>query len=181
MYRRITPEMHKLLEPSMRKELRARLKDAFEIAVFIADPDLLERTIDEYTDEYLERFKEVAAEKKKNSQMLEDSDAFLEELQHESDDEPRNIVEGPAPKKAPTRRSSRKRPKRTTGKRTSKYTGVSLTKSSGLYRARLSLKGKVTEIGMFEDETDAAKAYDRTRYKATRSTVGLNFPEDYRR
>ena len=43
--------------------------------------------------------------------------------------------------------------------KTSKYIGVSLDKKSGKYRARISIKGKQKNLGLFVDQLEAAEAY----------------------
>jgi len=43
----------------------------------------------------------------------------------------------------------------------SKYTGVSYRKAGGKWRATIKINGKYQHIGVFENEIEAAKAYDR--------------------
>ena len=43
--------------------------------------------------------------------------------------------------------------------KTSKYIGVSIDKKSGKYRARISIKGKQKNLGLFVDQLEAAEAY----------------------
>jgi len=47
----------------------------------------------------------------------------------------------------------------------SKYKGVSIHKSSGLWRARLKVKKNEKHLGLFEDEIEAAKAYNEAANK----------------
>jgi len=47
----------------------------------------------------------------------------------------------------------------------SKYKGVSIHKSSGLWRARLKVNKNEMHLGLFEDEIEAAKAYNEAATK----------------
>ena len=60
----------------------------------------------------------------------------------------------------------------------SKYRGVS-RRSNGMYRAEIRANGTRVTIGMFSEETDAAKAYDRMARELHGSFAILNFPEAY--
>jgi len=47
----------------------------------------------------------------------------------------------------------------------SKYKGVSIHKSSGLWRARLKINKNELHLGLFKDEIEAAKAYNNAALK----------------
>lgn len=63
--------------------------------------------------------------------------------------------------------------------KTSAYRGVSWNESYGKWRVRASINGKKLELGFYEDENDAADAYDKKIYKLTKDVNRLNFPENY--
>jgi hypothetical protein len=62
----------------------------------------------------------------------------------------------------------------------SEYRGVSWDKLGNRWRCRIHVKGKDIEIGSFSDEVQAAKAYDKYKFKVTHGDLSrLNFPGDY--
>lgn len=58
---------------------------------------------------------------------------------------------------------------------TSKYRGVSITKSGKTFQAQIT-KGKTFHIGTFKTEEDAAKAYDIKAIELYGEQAKLNFP-----
>jgi hypothetical protein len=54
-------------------------------------------------------------------------------------------------------------------KGTSKYPGVSWYKNSNKWRATIRINGKVKHLGLFTDEREAAKSYE----KALREKIGV--------
>ncbi len=58
---------------------------------------------------------------------------------------------------------------------TSKYKGVIKDTSSGKWRAGISYNGKHIHLGMFDDEIEAAKAYDEAAKKYYGEYAVLNF------
>jgi hypothetical protein len=59
----------------------------------------------------------------------------------------------------------------------SKYFGVCLSKNK--FKAQIRHNRKTLKIGVFENEIDAAKAYDKKAYELYGKDALLNFPEDY--
>ena len=59
---------------------------------------------------------------------------------------------------------------------TSKYKGVSRRKQKKKWNARITVEGKQKWLGSFEDEIEAAKAYDRAAKKYHGEFASLNFP-----
>jgi hypothetical protein len=57
----------------------------------------------------------------------------------------------------------------------SRYKGVCRDKSSGKWRAGISYEGKHIHLGMFDDEIEAAKAYDEAAKKYHGEYAVLNF------
>ncbi|MCG7852853.1 MAG: HNH endonuclease, partial [Methanosarcinaceae archaeon] len=68
-----------------------------------------------------------------------------------------------------------KRMRRVAG--TSKYKGVMFKKSRGKWVARIGVGGRQIHLGYFEDEIDAAKAYDNAARKYHGEFAALNFPD----
>lgn len=58
----------------------------------------------------------------------------------------------------------------------SKYKGVSWHKGTGSYIAFIKQNGVQTHLGSFDDEVEAAKAYDKAAVERRGETVALNFP-----
>jgi hypothetical protein len=58
----------------------------------------------------------------------------------------------------------------------SKYKGVSLDKRCGKWRAYIKKDGKYIHIGNFDNEIDAAKAYDEKALELFGEYASLNFP-----
>jgi hypothetical protein len=61
---------------------------------------------------------------------------------------------------------------------TSRYIGVSFDNWAGKWRARIMYKGKMIFLGHFDNEIDAAKAYDAAAKKYYGEFARLNFPEE---
>ncbi len=61
----------------------------------------------------------------------------------------------------------------------SKYKGVHWLKHRKKFIARIKINGKTTYIGIFKDEIDAAKAYDKKARKLFGEFAYLNFPQDH--
>lgn len=60
----------------------------------------------------------------------------------------------------------------------SHFKGVSWHSQSGKWRSEATLKGKHFFLGMFEDETEAARAYDRAAIRLFGEFAHPNFPMD---
>jgi len=60
----------------------------------------------------------------------------------------------------------------------SKYKGVSWDKRSKKWRAKIRYNSKDKHLGVFEDEIEAAKEYDKEAAKLFGEFAYLNFPED---
>jgi hypothetical protein len=65
---------------------------------------------------------------------------------------------------------------KTKSKTTSKYRGVSFNKFSGKWGAVISFHYKQKWLGRFDNEVDAAKAYDKAARKYYKDFARLNFP-----
>lgn len=61
----------------------------------------------------------------------------------------------------------------------SKYMGVSFGNRNKRFIARINKDGKRIYIGSFENEIEAARAYDKKCYELYGDKAKLNFPEDY--
>ena len=68
-----------------------------------------------------------------------------------------------------------KRPNKT--KQTSQYKGVTFRKDIGLWTARIQKDGKSIWLGAFENEIEAAKAYDAAAKKYFGEFARVNFPK----
>lgn len=60
---------------------------------------------------------------------------------------------------------------------TTKYRGVSVVKSTGLYRAYISVEGQQIYLGSFVTPEEAAKARDAAAKKYHKEFAYLNFPD----
>lgn len=67
---------------------------------------------------------------------------------------------------------------RETPKRTSKYTGVSLHKRTGKWKAQISHQGTKQILGFFDDEREAARAVNAAQVKYNGQFARLNVIED---
>jgi hypothetical protein len=63
-------------------------------------------------------------------------------------------------------------------KASSKYTGVSLEKGRNKWLAYISFNGKRKHLGRFDNEIDAARAYDKAALEFHKEFARLNFPQD---
>lgn len=62
-------------------------------------------------------------------------------------------------------------------KAASRYRGVSLHKNTKRWTARIKVYGKTKYLGLFDDEIDAAKAYDAAARRFHGVFASLNFPD----
>jgi hypothetical protein len=74
-------------------------------------------------------------------------------------------------------RSQNMQNKRKKKNATSKYFGVHLIKAEGKWSARVKNEGKLILVGRFDNEIDAARAYDAAVRKHHIEFARLNFPE----
>jgi len=74
-------------------------------------------------------------------------------------------------KKASSRHAKKK------AERTSAYRGVCWNKCNSSWKACIKIKGKNTHIGYFDDEVDAAKAYDLKALQVRGDRANLNFQD----
>jgi hypothetical protein len=79
--------------------------------------------------------------------------------------------------RAATRAQNSRNRKKFPRKCSSKYKGVYLHKSSLKWQARIMLEKKRRNLGYFNNEIDAAKAYDEAAKKYHGEFACLNFPE----
>ena len=59
----------------------------------------------------------------------------------------------------------------------SRYLGVGWNKNAGKWNTRCRIDGRNTHIGLFSDEEDAARAYDRAARESHGEFARLNFPD----
>jgi hypothetical protein len=74
-----------------------------------------------------------------------------------------------------TRAQNQYNRRKTSKKTTSKYKGVHLDRNRNKYRAIIGCSGKRIFLGYFDNETDAAKAYDEAAKKYHGEFAKLNF------
>ncbi len=68
---------------------------------------------------------------------------------------------------------------RKAGGKSSQYKGVYFDKRRRKYYATVQYRGEQLEFGPFENEIDAARAYDRAALKYHGEFAYLNFPEEW--
>jgi hypothetical protein len=76
-----------------------------------------------------------------------------------------------------TRRQNSCNRRKTTKRTTSRFKGVHLDASTGLWRAAVSLNGRKTDLGSHATELAAAVAYDRAAAKMHGAFAKLNLPK----
>lgn len=60
----------------------------------------------------------------------------------------------------------------------SRFKGVSFCKTTGRWRAKILRDGKTVCLGRYDDEADAARAYDKAAYEAWGNDCHLNFEDE---
>ncbi len=63
-------------------------------------------------------------------------------------------------------------------KKTSRYKGVHWCKESRIWKAVIKFRGKKQNLGQFDNEIDAARAYDKAARQLFKEFAYLNFPEE---
>ena len=61
--------------------------------------------------------------------------------------------------------------------KTSQYKGVALKRQTGRWRAAITVNDRTKHLGYFDDEVEAARAYDRAAKEAWGTFAWLNFTE----
>lgn len=64
---------------------------------------------------------------------------------------------------------------------TSQFKGVHFEKATGKWRATIVFKGEHFNLGLYDDEVDAARAYDRKAIELFGEFAYLNFPHEHAR
>lgn len=65
------------------------------------------------------------------------------------------------------------------GDMTSQYKGVNWNRSNNGWVAKIMVRGKVSHLGTFADEVDAARAYDQAAFEGFGDFALLNFHEEH--
>jgi hypothetical protein len=71
-----------------------------------------------------------------------------------------------------------KKPNRANKRSTARYKGVSFNESRKMWRVRITIKGFTHHLGYFEDEREAAKAYDKAAIYYFGDNAKLNFEKE---
>ncbi len=64
-------------------------------------------------------------------------------------------------------------------KGTSKYKGVHFERATGKWRATITCKGEHYNLGLYDNEVEAARAYDRKAIELFGEFAYLNFPDEH--
>jgi len=172
--KQIPEEIQELVLPVLRNQIKAKISEAFKIADYLQDIDLVSEAYEEVKNEYIEEDRpEIYFDTPKSVRRVENETT--------SPDLPANLVTGkPIP---PVRKNkisgSRGKYKKKSRVVTSRFRGISWDKGLNKWRARVTHMGQNIVVGLFEDETEAAKAYDKTKFKACGDISKLNFPGDF--
>jgi hypothetical protein len=97
--------------------------------------------------------------------------ALFEVGRKQSEDSLDSICSGSSGEQAPADSEDTSSPVRK-----SRFRGVIWDKNSRAWRAKLSVKGKLMHVGLFEDEREAAIAWDKKAIEIRGHRTRLNFP-----
>jgi len=180
----LSPKNAALLKPACEAKIVELLNQAYELCQLIGSSEALNQALDNLPEiEDTQTNFEGASSELERALDLTDEDLDSETV-NDSNVRDINLVTRQTLPPIPTKRRIKKGPPPGTrfgrsGKPESKFRGVSWQEGSQCWRVRLNYKGRNKDIGKFNDEVVAAKAYDKWKYKATGKTKSLNFPENY--
>ena len=174
----LSPKNATLLKPACEAKIAELLNQAYELCELIGSTEVFDHVIDQFPE--IEKTEGIPS-RLPLSAMQRSLNLSDEEESLDNEIRDVNLVTGKKIASTIKKRRIKTGPLRGVGNNTpiSEYKGVSWQESSNSWRVRINYKGKPKEIGIFPDEVQAAKAYDKWKYKATGYTRSLNFPQDY--
>lgn len=173
----ISTDIIELVKPAAKDQIRARIDDAFKLGVFLKDLSVVDAIYEEMKHTYSpfqngESDTEQGSENKDlgvnliTQKRLPPVKKRTKKTYHTGSSKISNMM--------------RKKIRRTRrGTLVSEYVGVSWDRATRKWRARVFYDNKSVDIGKFGTEIEAAKAYDKLKYRVTRDVSLLNFPKDY--
>lgn len=186
------------LKPGVTEAVRNLLTEAITLARTFGEPDLVEeqyrnimeeKHINNDIDPLSVSFSPEAYELEKfreNRKYIVPSEVGTQTDRDVNSETGLNLVTGkPLSNKVVLKKTTCKTPIKGTKKNIksknprSFYRGVGWDSNAKKWRSRIRIRSKSYELGYFKNDTDAAKAYDKIKYKYTKDVSVLNFPEDY--
>jgi len=190
MSKTIPNELKELVLPAIEQQVQIKIEEAFKLALYAENLDMVQRAFNKVEEtflsdaltpdmrlESLNETPEVIAARNLIPNGTDLDRGGFNLVTGQSRDEVASVRKKAFNNK--TKRKYNKGVRRGSKVRSSAYKGVDFNRLNSKWRARISFKGKNILIGHFDDEMDAARAYDKYKFNKYGEIHGLNFPNEF--
>lgn len=176
-------DVKELVMPAIEQQIKKKIEDAFKLSIYVQDIGIVHKFYERIKNSYLENAEDSSNSLNRIFEELDDLDSEEEEPDEAVNLITRRPINAKRKKTVRNSRRNQKRPKSkqrdTSSVIKSQYKGVSWDRATGKWRSRIFYKGRHMELGKFVKEEEAARAYDKIKYKASGDVAFLNFPDEF--